>query len=248
MTLKFAVVHEATDDFATATELADRVLLECFDWIEADTLVYYRDWLNRSPDGDSLSWKKLKRVALEAGIVVEGHFDGEVAEPDARAGRRAILFLRQRIPELSGIMLIRDQDDQPQRRRGLEQAREHLEEYIPVVVGLATIEREAWVLSGFDPIDEAETEKLEAERQNLGFQPHHQSHQLTACKADQAKRSPKRVLEFLSGGDPVRERRCWVETPLPTLRERGIENGLAAYLDEVRHKLAPLIGHIAPPL
>ena len=70
--------------------------------------------------------------------------------------------------------------------------------------------------------------------------------ELTACKNNQAKRSPKRVLQELTAGDPDRERICWQQTPLVTLRERGTENGLTAYLDEVRTKLAPLIGHIPP--
>ena len=33
MSLQFAVVHEAPADFQTATELADRVLVESIDWM-----------------------------------------------------------------------------------------------------------------------------------------------------------------------------------------------------------------------
>src|SRR5205807_2343362 len=116
---------------------------------------------------------------------------------------------------------------------------------LPIVVGLAVVERECWVLSGFDPVDNAETERLNAERQALGFDPRLRSDQLTACKNDRAQRSPKRVLRELSGGDLDRERRCWRETSLATLRERGAENGLTQYLQEVQDKLASLIGH--PP-
>jgi len=61
----------------------------------------------------------------------------------------------------------------------------------------------------------------------------HCSQESNAWKNDQAKRSPKRVLAALVLGEPNRERHCWRATPLATLRERGTENCLTAYLDEV---------------
>jgi hypothetical protein len=174
-----------------------------------------------------------------------GHFDGQPAEPDARNARRALLYLRHVLADLDAVMLIRDQDDQPERREGLEQARQQEIGQLRVVVGLAVVERESWVISGFDPQDDVETSHLAAERQRLGFDPRAQSRQLTACKDNNATRSPKRVLRELCRDDRDRERRCWCETPLATLRERGAENGLAAFLDEVRNELAELIGHIS---
>jgi hypothetical protein len=144
---------------------------------------------------------------------------------------------------LNALVLIRDQDDQPERRAGLEQARSQDHSGIVIVVGLAIVERECWVVSGFEPQDEVESARLESERQQLGFDPRLRSHDLTACKNDLAPRSPKRVLRQLSVGDPDRERRCWCQTALATLQERGGENGLAAYLKEVRERLAGLIGH-----
>ncbi len=95
------------------------------------------------------------------------------------------------IPELEAILLIRDQDDQPERRDGLEQARGHDRTGMVIVIGLAVVERESWVISGFDPADDHEKQKLEDEKRNLGFDPRDRSHELTACKNDQAKRSPK---------------------------------------------------------
>lgn len=250
MSLRFAVVHEAEADFRTATELADRELVDAIEWLDEDLLPHQREWIETVPVERRLTWKNLKRLALDAGITVEGHFDGQPAQADAKAGRRAILYLAETIPDLKAIVLIRDQDDQPERREGLEQARAEPhrnanDEVIPIVVGLAIVERESWAISGFDPEDAAETARLDAERTRLGFQPHENSHELTAGKDDTAIRSPKRVLRELCGGDLHRERRCWTETPLERLRERGGENGLAAYLTEVRDRLAPLIGHVA---
>jgi hypothetical protein len=192
--------------------------------------------------GERLTWKGIKKMARGSGIRASGHFDGEPGHPDAAAARRAIHFLLEQIPDLNAIVLIRDQDDEPERRAGLEQARGQSHRGV-VIVGLAVVERECWVISGFEPLDADESSRLEAEKQALGFDPRPKTHELTACKNDTAVRSPKRVLRQLAASDWHRERRCWVEPALEVLRERGNENGLAAYLDEVRHRLAPLIGH-----
>ncbi len=245
VSLGFAVVYEAPADFQTATELADRVLVECIDWLEDDQLDYQRAWLQES-GGSPLTWKRVKQLARDAGIDAIGFFDGDPAQPDARAARRAILYLRHALDDLAAVLLIRDQDDQPERRVGLDQARRKEEiGPLPVVVGLAVVERESWVISGFDPQHDLETARLAAERQMLGFDPRVRSHELTACKDDNATRSPKRVLRKLCGDDADRERRCWRETILATLRDRGAKNGLGAFLDEVRNELATLIGHVS---
>ncbi len=242
MTRRFAVVHEAEADFQTATDLADRVLVETFaSWLDDESVVYQREWLAREPGGRRLTWKAMRRLAEDAGIEAEGFFDGRPGLADARAARRAILYLRAAVPQLDGIVLIRDQDDQPERRDGLRQARTEHHGQI-VIFGLAVVEREAWVISGFEPQDDEERTRLSAERQTLGFNPCERSHELTACKDDTAKRSPKRILRELTLGDREREAHCWRHTPLPTLKQRGGENGLAAYLAEVRQHLAPLIG------
>jgi hypothetical protein len=245
MSRRFAVVHEAEADFHTATELADRVLIDAIDWLDEHLIANQREWVGVVPVDRRLTWRVIPQLAREAGIRARGHFDGQPGAADAAAARRAILYLLATVPGLTAILLIRDQDDQPDRRIGLEQARGQDRSGTVIVVGLAVVEREAWVISGFDPQDEEETARLDAESQRLGFNPCERSHELTACKNDQASRSPKRVLRHLSGDDRARERHCWTNTPLERLRERGGENGLAAYLHEVRNRLARLIGHVA---
>ncbi len=241
MTVRIAVVHEARADFITATELADRVLLEAIDWLDRDSLIHYREWLQMTDDVSHLTWKAIKGLAAENGIRAHGHFGGEPALPDAATARRAILLLKKVVPQLDAVVLVRDRDDHPERRDGLEQARRE-PHGIPIVVGLAVVERECWVLSGYEPIDPAESERLDSERRALGFDPRERSHELTACKDDRAKRSPKRVLAVLAGGAWERERLCWTEHPLSELRRRGAHNGLAAYLDEIWEHIAALIG------
>jgi hypothetical protein len=246
MTKRFAVVCEAEADFRTATELADRVLVEAIDWLDPDQLLYQRSWEGADAAGQLLTWKAIKRLAREAGIKPhQGHFQGEPGLPDAAAARRAIDYLLNEFLQLDAILLVRDQDDEPERRGGLEQARGVNHSGIVIVVGLAVVERECWLISGFEPLDDSESSRLQDERRTLGFDPRERSHDLTACKNDNALRSPKRVLRELSGDDRERERRCWMETLLEVLRERGSENGLAAYLREVRDRLAPMIGHVS---
>ncbi len=247
MSRRIAVVYEAAADFRTGTELADRALVEAIDWLDADLITHQREWIGEIAQ-ERLTWTAIPRLAQVARIRTHGHIDGNPLEIDAGAARRAIAYLKAAFDDLDGIVLLRDQDDQPERRLGLEQARSEHHGTPVILIGLAIVEREAWVLSGFEPRDEAEQSRLDAEQQALGFQPHEQSHQLTACKNNTAPRSPKRVLRQLAGGEHDRERHCWNTTPLALLRERGAENGLAAYLDEVRTRLAPLIGHASQRL
>ncbi|HTU18021.1 MAG TPA: hypothetical protein VMG10_08150 [Gemmataceae bacterium] len=182
MSLRFAVVHEAEADFHTATELADRVLIEAIDWLDEFLIAEQREWVGTVPVERRLTWKAIPQLAREAGIRARGHFDGEPGEADAAAARRAILYLLATIPDLKAVLLIRDQDDQPERRIGLDQARGQDHSETVIIVGLAVVERECWVISGFDPQGEAETARLETELTTLGFNPCERSHELTACK------------------------------------------------------------------
>jgi hypothetical protein len=145
---------------------------------------------------------------------------------------------------VDAILLIRDMDDQDERRDGLEQARGAFASLVRIVLGVAKTERECWVISGFDPEDNEERLRLAQESQKLGANPCLASHELTACKNDQALRSPKRVLVALTDGDWGRQRKCWQETDLFVLEARGQANGLADYLTEIKTLLVPLItGH-----
>ena len=90
---------------------------------------------------------------------MRGHFDGDPALPDARAARRAIAYVVRRFEVVDAILLIRDRDDQRERRSGLEQARAIYSPVTVIIVGLAITECECWLISGFDP--EREEEKTE---------------------------------------------------------------------------------------
>ncbi|MBI1902972.1 MAG: hypothetical protein HYS13_17885 [Planctomycetia bacterium] len=241
MSKSFVVVHEAQPDFTVATELADRVFLDHINWLDATLLESQRQWVGDDPPRGRLTWKAIRSRARELGIRVHGHFDGEPALPDANAARKAIAYVLRQFDTVDAIVLIRDADDQNVRRQGLEQARALFSSQTAIVIGLAVPERECWVISGFEPENDDERQRLESEIQKLGFNPSLRSHELTAVKDDRAKRSPKRVLKALANDDIERERNCWQITPLTVLEERGRHNGLKDYLREVEELLSPLM-------
>ncbi|HBH54591.1 MAG TPA: hypothetical protein DDY91_22130 [Planctomycetaceae bacterium] len=217
------------------------MLLARLDWLYEEILDSLRTWIPNLPDGLPMTWTGVSRRARELGIRVHGHFSGEPGEPDAQAGRRALHVIRCEIRQLDAVLLIRDTDDQPQRRDGLEQARGDLNCWCPIILAVPHCEREAWVISGFDPQNNREGERLAAVTVELGFDPRLNSESLTACKHDSARRSAKRVLSFLTDGDRLRETSCWMTADLEILRKRGASNGLLAYLNELQERLVPLI-------
>lgn len=241
MSWRFVVVSEARADFTTATELADRVLCEQIGWLDESLLEFQRQWVGELPAGVHLNWQSIPDRARQLGIRVHGHFDGEPGLPDAKSARRAMAYVRYLLTPVDAILLIRDTDDQLKRQDGLGQARNADSHKQSLILGVAICERESWVVSGFQAMNAAEAERLQQETQRLGWDPCLQSHQLTAGKNDNAIKSPKRVLAALVGSDWPREQACWTETPLAILRERGIRNGLADFLQEVADRLVPLI-------
>jgi len=59
MTQRITVVHEAPADFVTATELADRALVDAVSWLDSDQLPHQREWVGATPTGERLLWKKI---------------------------------------------------------------------------------------------------------------------------------------------------------------------------------------------
>ena len=242
--LTFFVVCEAVADFRTATALTERVICEQAPWIEGQTQHFF-EW--RGPDDQSTCWlwREIGKKARAAGVKARGKFDDEPGSPDAKVARRALIYFRDRMLDgqpLDAVLLIRDDDGDPDHRVGLEQARDAVAELADrVVIGVAHLKRECWVLAGFLPNDERETELMGELRRQLSFDPCLESHRLTA-KHDHEVRSAKRVLKMLTQGQFEREQACWAATKLATLRERGEASGLRAFLDEIAERLVPLFG------
>jgi hypothetical protein len=239
MTCRIAVVCEAKADFLTGTELAQRVLQQEIYWL--NPFEPYVEWVSRTPEGEWLGWIPMNLLAKKYGIRSHGHFDGSPGCDDAAIARRAILLIRELYEDVQAILFLRDQDKYPDRLAGIQQARDTLKHPLSIVIGLAIPERESWVIAGFEPGNDAETTAFDEIQRELGPDPRTNGHTLGSGK-DHHKRNAKRVLDALCNRDPERERRCWMETPLATLRQRGTTIGLTNYLDEVLDRLVPLMG------
>jgi hypothetical protein len=239
-----AVVCEADADRRLATSLADRVLCEKVGWLDLDSLDLHRRWQGLEEGSSHLKWHQVKTLAKQRGLRIKGSFEGEPGEPDAKAARLALQLLMISGRQPDAVVLIRDSDGQEERRIGLEQARSSGSWSFPIVIGLAHLNRECWILAGFEPQNKDEQQRLAGLHEELGFDPRFRSESLRGKPGE--PRHAKLVLERLTGKDHEREELCWTGCPLETLRSRGTTLGLAEYLDEVRERIVPIFG-VTPP-
>ena len=74
---------------------------------------------------------------------------------------------------LRAVLFIRDLDNQPERREGMQQARAEQIDQSPqleIIIGVANRMREAWVLNGFVASNPEEVQLLEAIKKQLPFE------------------------------------------------------------------------------
>jgi hypothetical protein len=244
--LKLYIVYEADADCRIGCDLADRVVVDCIDWLkeQPDLLQFQREWISQH-QGVLFRWDDIDDLGRGMNIRIRGYEEGEEKYPDFKAAVRAVRVIQNLFDDVDAIILIRDVDDEPERVDGLNQAKNRFDEgnrRFRVIVGAARTKRECWVLAGFHPIDETEIKLFNEERHNLGFDPSTRSHELTAKNnATQDKRSAKRVLGKLTQGNIEREEECWTRTPLEQLRSKGESNGLADYLNQIEEVLVPMV-------
>lgn len=247
--MRIAVFCEAAADFATAAGLIDRVVREegpdwLRDHLEALPWSDLREWVGAGEDRRFFDIHHIHAEARARNLLLpRNRFAGQRGAPGALMAYTAFLVAREEA-RISGpidaIVIVWDMDDQgDSRREGLAQGRACV--LLPMLLGCPDMEREAWVLAGFDPESESERDQLGKERKALGFDPCREAHRLRD-KDDLAARSPKRVAASLTNEDWERESRCWTDAPLASLRARGEQSGLRAYLDEIRDRLVPLWG------
>lgn len=249
--MRLVAFCEARSDFLLASTLVDRVLRDHATWI-SDVLDVapegIRTWVG---DGEGHDFFDLHRVSSYAlarlARLPQGHFNGRSGAQGALMARTAFSIVRVLSKStgddaIDGVVLVWDMDGRADDRRlGLEQARAEAQKLVPfqIILGRADRMREAWVLAGFDPQSQDERDRLDRESRQLGFNPCIEAHFLTAAD-ELAKRSAKRVLAVLTGGDWGREEQCWMHATLATLHERGAGSGLADFLDEIAQRLVPL--------
>jgi hypothetical protein len=252
--LEFVVIVENSADARTATQLAERVLIEKVDYLERDQLQYYFRWSGLQENTEHSCWKDIRSVieqAKDSGLPVPkfiGHRKSGAIKADGAASLKVLNLIRllQRKRQIRAVLLIRDLDNQPERREGIGQARsEQINDQpkLEIVIGTADRMREAWVLNGFVPVNQEESRILEEIRSQLTFDPCEESHKLRSQSKEYPDRirNPKVLVEQLTADDYSREQQCWEETSLNLLRDRGKQTGLTEYLHEIEQRLVPLI-------
>ncbi|MBN3894349.1 MAG: hypothetical protein HWQ41_03465 [Nostoc sp. NOS(2021)] len=252
---EFIVIVESGADARTATKLAERVLMEQIDWLEPDIIKYIFNWSGLQAGTEHSCWSDVDKIiddAKEKLIYKSPRFLGHSNKgvPFKADGAISIKVLKlvdflQRTRQIKAIIFIRDLDNQPERREGLEQARsEHInrQPQLKIVIGTANPKREAWVLNGFIASNQEE-QILEEIKTLLNFDPCIESHRLrsTSQKEPDRIRNPKVIVEQLTSKDMKREQQCWENTSLNLLRQRGVHTGLTAYIQEIEQHLTPII-------
>ena len=249
---------EAPADFRLTAGLVDRVLREQGPSWVADNFEMpevIRVWQSDPSGRAYFDLHALNEYMDRWGVrSTRGHFNGRPGGAGSSMMRKALTIVRalnkqQPDEAIDAVVLVWDMDQQPSdRRAGVALARDDARGWaaFQIVCGFQDPEREAWILAGFDPCDDAERALLAELHDVLGFSPIVHAVRLRDKSAG-AARNIKRVLGHLTRDDPGREERCWTDPPLATLRERGGESGLADFLDEIERNLLPLLDPRAGP-
>ena len=244
--MRLVLIVEAQADADAASILADRVFIEGdADWIDAETLPDLRQWTGIEPQTPYTRWMGLGSLATQHRIRAHGRGLG----PDGAAARKALLLVIQahtQDDDIEAAVVVRDMDNQPERRVSMDAARAELADRLPFQVAIAAPDpkREAWILLGYEPQNDQEKTLLVNECKRLGFDPVTGPERLRGDRrrsANQKDRDMKLVIERLTQGEYDRERQCLATTRLSILRARGQLTGLTDYLNEIEARLLPLL-------
>ncbi|MEO1298817.1 MAG: hypothetical protein AAFW75_24165, partial [Cyanobacteria bacterium J06636_16] len=166
--LEFIIIVEGPADARIATHLVERILVEKIEWLEPESIQYQFVWSGLLENTNHSCWKDIKQIInqlqLRSGIRLPkylGHGKAGSLKADGAAASKILTLskLLQRTRQVKAVFLLRDLDNQLERRQGLEQARlEHADRKteLEIVVGTADPKREAWVLNGFIPNNSTE--------------------------------------------------------------------------------------------
>ena len=259
---EFVVIVESRADAETATKLAERVLLEKIEWLDSEQLQYHFQWSGLEVNTDYSCWTDIRHIAeraKELGHSVPkflGHSKTGALKADGAATLKALNLVSylQRKRLIKAVIFIRDLDDQPDRKEGMNQARlEYINRRskleidshsnLEIIIGTADRMRESWVLNGFIPLNPTEERILQEIKVGLNFDPCKDAQKLRSNSFEHPdrERNPKVVVKRLADDNRLREQKCWEETSLELLRQRGENTGLTDYLNEIEERLKPII-------
>ena len=241
--MRLVLIVEDRAHVLAAQVLADRVLIECGpDWIGAETIDGLRQWSGLAPDTEMTRWTDLDALSKLHRLRIHGRCAG----PDHVAARKVLELARLMGADapLTALLLLRDLDNQPERRDGIQAAVQESDGALAfaVIIGTANPEAEAWLLNGFVPQDSGETACLEQLCRELSLDPVREPDRLCGDRRRPGKdgqRDIKAILARLTGDDRAREERCLTETPLNLLADRGTASGLRAFLFDLNTYLLP---------
>jgi hypothetical protein len=124
------VIGESDADVRIAIDLATRVLVEAIDWLEPNLLSSCLTWSGLEPGSIGSHWQDVKIVikqAEEKGLKVPRYRrrNGVPLKADGATTQKILNLINQlkRQRNIAAVIFIRDLDNQPERRSGLEQAR-----------------------------------------------------------------------------------------------------------------------------
>lgn len=184
-------------------------------------------------------WRNVVHEARERRIPPKhGDFGGTSGIEDARTAFLALQCFKTHDVGPSLVLLVRDSDGKAkERREGLEQAKHDYAWPFDVVIGIAHVSRECWVLTAFRPQNKKEETELVNLKKTLGFEPTEQSERLDATN-ETAKKNAKRVWKRLIEADgrldaEERERQCCETVALDRLKLHGRKNGLSELIAEI---------------
>ena len=131
---EFIVIVESNADARTATELAERVLVENVEWLERDNLQYLFRWSGLQENTDNSCWKDIKKIIQNfqdtsqfrpSRVLGKRRSNSTLLKADGAAALKILNLVRflQKERPIQAVLLIRDLDNQPERREGLEEAR-----------------------------------------------------------------------------------------------------------------------------
>ena len=173
---KWASVAEHETDHKVVRALVDRCAEEAVPWTR-DQLDYLRVWSSgfRWTDANSLDGAAFRWGGTQSRVpntVRFGRFDGNLRDHDAYATRKLLVALASASVEL--VVLLRDRDGveerEPSIRTAVQDFREKFGGQIQVCIGIADLELESWVLTGFVAQTDDEQRRLRAEAQTLHFE------------------------------------------------------------------------------
>ena len=242
------LIAEGTSDPRVAQGFLTRAIQELDAFVDLSWIV----WRGLEAGTDFLPWHRAKSLAKERRIQIRGRFrdaDGLMIENtdekavDVRRALNLCDFFFQEVGKPLAVLMFFDSDGKPERLDGAKQARTdhaHSRPEYEVILGMAHPCREAWLVCAFQAEHEAEKNLLETLQKELSFHPCREPERLNTAR--EHPRNAKTVLSRLTSESLEREQAILEKADFAHLQTHGKDCGLADFLEEVKEKLAPLLG------